>query len=138
MGMLIERVAQIGRLKDNFSIVPDSQVKERIEIIKQFLYKDAIKKFSLANQSDTSDLERIEAMSWLKSIGIPDGTVDIVWVSDKEGLTLEYDKFCECYDDLWFPGVDDVWITTNDMKWILELSHEEIFSLWVRKEFVSP
>jgi hypothetical protein len=137
MGLAEKRLSKIERLKDEFIYISREKVKQRIDKIKQLLYENDQKNLNLVNKCDSSDLDRSEVIDWLKSLDIPDQKVEVYWISNQEGVVLKFDDFCKYYDDLWYPSADDLWVTEKEIKWVLEFDHEELFSFWIRKEFLS-
>lgn len=79
---------------------------------------------------DTSEMGRDGVSKWLLSLSIdPRTTVVLLWPSDRVGAHIRYDEFAKNYDELWFPSTDDVWLLDPASDWILELDHEELFTL---------
>jgi hypothetical protein len=83
----------------------------------------------LASLSSNMAYENEDAVrEWLRSLEL-NGEVSFIWIASREGIRIDYDLFVQYYDYLWYPSSDDVWITRN-LSWVLELDHEEIFSLY--------
>ena len=63
----------------------------------------------------------------LRSLGVThDALATIVWASTAYGVVLRFRDFVAFYDDWWYPGSDDVWVSAHNGGWLLELDHEEI------------
>ena len=87
------------------------------------------KQLYIVSTYDASNASPLEVREWLDGLRIS-GVVDITWIGINESIRLDFSVFATFYDDLWFPGSDDVWITSSSMNWLLEFSHEEVFSLY--------
>jgi hypothetical protein len=51
-----------------------------------------------------------------------------MWLGMGRAIALPYEEFVEHFDDLWFPGQDDVWLIDDQVTWLLTISHEEVVS----------
>ena len=38
---------------------------------------------------------------------------------------MSWELFTSRFDDLWYPGSDDIIVTSPKMSWALEITHEE-------------
>jgi len=71
-----------------------------------------------------------EATRIFFSFGIPENEeVVLIWGFRKRGITLPYGVFARYYFKLWYPGADDVWVTNENIDWLIELHHEEYLSI---------
>src|SRR5512132_848271 len=73
------------------------------------------------------DSEPDEVRGWLRSLPIAlDDRVMILWPALQSGIRASYRGFTNAYDDLWFPGRDDIWVCPASGQWLLEIDHEEV------------
>jgi len=66
----------------------------------------------------------------LKSFGIPDQTVFVLWPAFREGFKIKWELFTARFDDFWYPSSDDLIVTSPTGSWALVITHEEIFRLY--------
>lgn len=75
----------------------------------------------------TRDDDPSSVRRWLRELPVDEGErVLVIWPGLSSGILLAYSGFVEAYDDLWFPGADDVWVRPISGDWLLELDHEEV------------
>jgi len=68
-----------------------------------------------------------DVRAWLHQLPIDMQTsVSVLWPAMHSGLSMTFQAFVDIYDDLWYPGSDDVWVRPLAGAWLLELDHEEI------------
>ncbi|MBN2293716.1 MAG: hypothetical protein JXM70_14915 [Pirellulales bacterium] len=85
--------------------------------------------FAKMAEKDCCDADPDEIRAWLSSLPF-NGLVNVIWIGEGEGVVIDYDCFVKFYDDLWFPSSDEVWLSTLDMKLVLQIDHEEQFELF--------
>jgi hypothetical protein len=96
------------------------------------LYKSqTYKTFFNKSIQDVSDDETRNMLSKLPIL--LDAQVNLVWASQGAGIIIPYLTFIKYFDDLWYPGSDDIWIYEDGMEWILEISHEEKITFYIQK-----
>ena len=94
--------------------------------------QETIDKFSQFSHSillDAAESSKAEMTLWLNDLDI-EGTSEVlvIWPHYRAGIELTFRDFVLTFDELWYPGADDIWILPKDRKWLLEFSHEEILS----------
>jgi hypothetical protein len=80
-------------------------------------------------KEDISDLDTQEVRSLLLSKRKGVEEVFMVWPSERYGARTNYGTFVKHYDDLWYPSMDDLWVTNTTVDWVIELNHEETLTL---------
>jgi hypothetical protein len=82
-----------------------------------------------ANKSvcrDISDLSppavRGVLSDWMQASQAP---FSVLWLGESAGVVIEGERFIAHYDDLWYPGSDDVWVLSPGSGTLIMLSHEE-------------
>ena len=132
--MVIEhRLDEIKALKGKHEFLPRDEVtadiKNTVSLIRS---GDSVVRKTM--ERDFSDADRSEILHWLHNLGIGGDKVKVYWVSNLEGIRIQFEDFASNYDELWHPGADDVIVISSERTWILELNHEEIFSFYERRE----
>jgi hypothetical protein len=69
-----------------------------------------------------------EVRAFLASLPVREEWVQAVWPSENAGVRMRYVDFVRYYNSLWYPSRDDVWLTSEDRGWFIELDHEEILT----------
>ena len=78
-----------------------------------------------------ADLSPQEIRNFLGGLPIDQNLVaKLIWPSYQSGISLPFYLFVENYDELWYPASDDLWITDQNMNWVLEVDHEENFTFF--------
>jgi hypothetical protein len=77
-------------------------------------------------QLNISALSPEQVRAFLTNLPIPEEWVRVVWPYERKGVRMRYLDFVRHYDSLWYPSRDDVWLTSEQQGWFLELDHEEI------------
>ena len=103
--------------------------REHVRRIAMLLEADRFSQAVTQTTIDVSDKDPPQVKAWLMSLQIGHSSVDAYWIADGAGLHLPFPVFATYYDDLWYPAADDIWIVDDTCSWILELCHEEIFTL---------
>jgi hypothetical protein len=133
--MIEQRLSQLPQLASKYKLLPASKVIDDIKSLIDLINSDQNLIHS-SQAKDVSDIDsKAEVLDWFQTLGIQDHEVDVYWISSQEGIHIEYANFVLSYDDLWYPGADDVWVTDSARTWVLELNHEEIFSFY-QKRFI--
>lgn len=125
MGIIAARILAISNFPATYNEIVLS-ASECEAVIALFRSEFDSGKWVMCGEAETSDWSSEEVRKWLMSVGIQ-GDVNVVWIGLHEGIRLDYSKFVEFYDDLWFPASDDVLVVTLDRVASLEISHEELF-----------
>ncbi len=74
-------------------------------------------------------MSNAEIRDVLRSIGGQvQGSAYLINFGVDVAIALSYEEFVEHFDDLWFPGRDDVWLIDDQVTWLLTISHEEVVS----------
>jgi hypothetical protein len=67
-----------------------------------------------------------DVRAWLHQLPVDMQTaVFVLWPALHSGMSMTFRVFVDLYDDLWYPGSDDVWVRPIAGGWLLELDHEE-------------
>jgi hypothetical protein len=61
----------------------------------------------------------------LRTLPISDEAQVHVLLNVRDGASMPWKLLCDSLDDLWFPSADDLLVITVDLRWIIQLSHEE-------------
>ena len=128
MGTIIKQ--RINNIAVLHSLISKENVISEVQNIRRLLLPNTgvMKKVS---KKDFSGSDRSEIIDWLqKRRKDLEPRVYIYWLSDQEGVEMGFDDFVSHFDDLWYPSADDVWITNQERTAVVELNHEEIFSLY--------
>jgi hypothetical protein len=128
--MIKERLDSVTALRGRVASVPEHSVKDTLREIRRRLPGGEAPSLSLVSAFDASDAEKPEILAWFDSLKLPADTVQVYWPYDAEGVSMALKDFFQTYDDLWFPSADDVWVIGPGGRYLLELHHEERFSLW--------
>ncbi len=80
---------------------------------------------------DVSSLGLDEIRYRLREVELEqESMIEIVYPALRQGLTMRWRDFVRYYDDLWYPGVDDVIVIQRGGLVFLSLSHEEYLTLF--------
>jgi hypothetical protein len=90
-------------------------------------------KIEIIQEIDISDLDQLEIQTFLRSLPFGNDKILVIWVFESFGIQLPFNLFCKYFDELWFPGSDDIWICDTQYLYCLEISHEEKITLVYRK-----
>jgi hypothetical protein len=128
--MIDRRLKSVKALEGRVKILSKSEAISGMDILLKLfsldsnsLHKTLEMDFSSSVPKDISD--------WLSKLEISEQEILVYWLSSKEGLQISCQDFLMNYDELWYPGADDVLVTNQQKAWILKLHHEEIFSFYV-------
>jgi hypothetical protein len=127
--MVIEyRLPRIEALRGRYRPLDRAEVTADVQHIRRLLppVGDAMEAI---DQRDFSDADESEAIAWLSELGIG-GAVRVLWPAWKDGVSMAFADFASNYSDLWYPDSDNVWVVPDGIDWVLELFHEEVFSLY--------
>ncbi len=122
--IILKRLESLHNKIGNYSILSDEDAKTEIEYIiknKQNSKNYLQKSYSIEEISPNDIRDILYTLPILEN-----SEVKIFWVANRTGLVVVYRYFVENYDDLWYPYSDDIWITDNNRRWLLEIDHEEI------------
>ena len=136
MSILASRISDLDDFVysyDDIAIEYDD-IKEAIKKIQN--YKLSKVGFEKEKSIDVSDMNSDEVRVWLKELPVLNIKIDAYWVSFEEGINLYYYDFIKDYNELWYPGTDDIWITEGSFAWLIELNHEEVISFWIKSSSV--
>ncbi len=112
-----------------YEIVPDEIVRSLSDKLKDDLYLAPRK--ALTKTINGADLSPQEIRDFLGDLPIdPNLVTMLIWPSYQSGIFLPFHLFADNYDELWYPASDDVWITDQNMNWVLEVDHEENFTFF--------
>jgi len=76
-----------------------------------------------------ADVDSIGISNWLAHLPVDlDNNVVVIWLGDRSAATMAYRAFVQHYEELWYPGADDVWVYGEKDHWLLEIDHEERFA----------
>lgn len=82
--------------------------------------------------ADVGEMDGDAVRGWLASLPVEPTRVVALWPAARHGVELSWEDFCKEYDEIWLPAATDVWVTSSDMGWLLELDHDELFWFWKR------
>lgn len=125
--MIIERARQIQSLADHVASLSHTEAKSALAAIHLIEERCISTCGAEARTYDASDASRESVVQWLMQLAKDSAKVDVVWYSVNEGLSMLYSHFVCHYDQLWFPGADDVAVVDANRSWVLLLDHEEQF-----------
>lgn len=60
--------------------------------------------------------------------------VRLLWPAHRFGIETSWSDFVADHEKLWLRSSDDVWVVPLDLSWLLEMDHEERFSVWVEDD----
>ena len=85
--------------------------------------------FVVLDKLDASELDPDAIREWLRTLPFTK-TVTFLSFSFAGGVRIDYDCFVSFYDDLWYPSRDDGWVVDDALCYLLDLDHEEQFTLY--------
>ena len=129
-GYLEKRAALVVGLAGRYSPLGAAQAAALFIDICALLQRATKEAESPAATFDASNVDRDEVIAWMRSLELGNPSVEVCWMADRAGLAMRLHDFIEDYDDLWFPSADDVCVVDATREWILEIDHEEQFTLW--------
>lgn len=127
MNALQSRLAVVDSFPFSYeSIELDSGFTQRIlDTIHRTLSKNSTLKVV-----DISQMTRETVVSLLLNFDADNSEIYFFGLSYNVGLKFPYHVFCPYYDDLWYPGSDDVLVYDVKNTFCVGISHEEIVSFW--------
>jgi len=128
--MLKNRVSSINNLDYQEIAIDERKVVSTLKQVLPLLQKPEPAFTNRVAHIDIADMEEIAVQRWLYSLDLKCETANVYWVAHKKGIRIRLDVFFQHYSDLWYPSADDVIVTDEELSWLLEMHHEEIFSLW--------
>lgn len=127
--MIAERAAAINKLEGKFrALSPDEAAKELAQIAQ--IVNNGPSGPTADKTRDVSETAREDIIAWLAEVGRPDARVRAYWISLGEGIEMFFSDFLEHYDDLWYPGADDVYVCDISGQFAIFLDHEERIAIW--------
>jgi hypothetical protein len=133
--MLEHRLRSAHIPESQCRLLPKEFVVETIERLDSRLPERGGVEYVRRAVRDVSDDDRQAVVDWVQALDLPAmDWVNVFWIADREGVSMSLNNFIQHYDDLWYPAADDVWICPSSGEWVLEFSHEEEVSLYVRRQ----
>jgi hypothetical protein len=131
MPLFEERIAVIPGPTEKYRNLSKEDVVAALEIARIMFPVGREPAGQLVAPIDTSRLDEESVRDWLRGLGVQ-GRVRVVWIWDRNGIEIDYGDFATTFDDFWYPSSYDVWVISSDGKSILDMDHEEVFSLYRR------
>lgn len=115
-------------------LMPNTLTKGYLQTIVKLLYGKGpgMRDFRLVSRIELPKLTEENIIAWLWSLPLP-LEINAIWVSFNAGYRMSKTQFIEHYSDLWYPSSDDIFLIDEKISFILEMSHEEVFSFWKRQ-----
>jgi hypothetical protein len=127
--MIQERLTTIQELEGKFRLLPQQEASSSIEYLLKMLTPDFMSSHKIMEE-DFSSSDPSNIYQWLVNLGINDTQLYVYWVTNIEGIEIALKDFMQFYDELWYPGADDILVTNQSKQWILNLHHEEVFTFF--------
>lgn len=123
-----QKLEALRRANVVFSLMPQAAASLEIDGARQRLMTPHMPPTHVL---DTSNEGPATVTRWLHQLPLRDAIgVFVLWPHYTAGIEMNYRDFNDHYDDLWFPSADDVWVIDKGKSWLLQLDHEEMFSLF--------
>jgi len=124
-----EELDSIAEIASEYCILSSDRVMERIRGIRELI--DHISIVDMHRYLyDFSQYRPEEIHNTLMSFDVDaDEAVNVIWVSDRKGIRVNHYKLLVThFEDMYYAGCDDIWLTNDIISWIIEINHEEV--LW--------
>ena len=116
-----ERVASLGGLDRSMELSDETARAESAVCLTTSRTAQPTKQYLI------QDAPPADVRAWLHQLPVDMQTaVSVLWPAMHSGLSVTFQAFVDVYDDLWYPGSDDVWVRPPSGAWLLELDHEEV------------
>lgn len=126
MTIIATRIGTIPEFPTDYNSVAITSAECK-KILESFSSGRSTGRWGLSDECDARDMSSDEVRKWLQQSAIY-GSAWFVWIGFGEGVAIKFKDFVQYYDDLWFPGSDDLLIVSKDGQVAITLSHEEVFS----------
>jgi hypothetical protein len=131
MPLIEERIAAIPSLREKYRVLSEQDVLAGIAVARIMFPAGSSPAGQMMASMDVSSADYDLVRAWLRQLDLH-GLATVIWISERDGIEIDYADFITYFDDFWYPG-DDVWAISNDGNTILDMDHEEILSLYQRK-----
>lgn len=132
--MIEERFRSLSALAGRWHAIPREEVRRAVTAIARCMPDSGDGSLLRSKVFDATDATREDVIGWVRTLRLPSGLIHAYWVADEQGVAIELDDFLHVFDEVWFPGADDVWITRKGEPWVLDFDHEEKVTLWLLRE----
>jgi len=113
----------------DFKILPEGDTRGRCAVIGKALATWIGKAERPFTQLDARDIDLPDIRAWLTANGAVDEKVDLLWLADGTGAELQLSDVLDRWEDLYYPGADDIAIEPHSHSYLLIVDHEERLTL---------
>jgi hypothetical protein len=122
MSPIQQRFQLLGLPESDCALLSQEQLNEIISTARSLVDGNTV---LVAERYSVAALSPDAVNARLISFGVQEQKVLVCWPTFREGFRMSWELFTSRFDDLWYPGSDDIIVTSPKMSWALEITHEE-------------
>jgi hypothetical protein len=130
--MIAQRLESVSGLSGRFAWVPADQVRSRLGALRPFVDGSPPREYTLRN-FDAQDKDTAAIADWIRAQLTNDEPVTVLWISDRQGISIGLYDFLLFFDELWYPSSDDVIVESHSGTFVIVIDHEEQVRLFLHE-----
>ena len=123
MSAIQQRIHSLALSESDCSPLSKLQLDELISMVKSLVTGGDTTPFT--EPFSIAELSPVAVAAKLNSFAVREQTVFVFWPAFREGFKIHWILFTSRLDDFWYPGSDDVIVTSEKDQVMFEITHEE-------------